>query len=258
MHYLSGLGKLALAGFLCAACNTPPSNGASPTAVARPATGATVYAEHCAICHGDTGKGDGPEAKRFTAAPRDFIKGEYRFRSTGSGKLPTDDDLRRSVVAGLGGTGMVPQNHLNDTEVEAVIDFIKSMNPGFADEPRAKIVKLPKAPEVVDLSRGREVYGEAGCDGCHGDTGRGDGRSAADLSIAPTNLARHPLKGGSTAADILRSVVTGLNGTPMPSYHLLFDDDDMWHLAHYVESLGSEQGMTDQERIGWEVEKRTP
>ncbi len=240
-----------------AAC---PAAGQDSSKRESPSDGAAVYASHCAICHGPEGRGDGEAADRFTAAPRNFVDGVYRFRSTSSGKLPTDDDLRRSVVQGLGGTAMVPQNHLSEAEVEAVIAYIKDLSPRFAKEGPPKAMKLPARSPKTDrsLQRGREVYLEAGCANCHGERGAGDGASAPDLSIAPTNLTRHPLNVGSTAEDIVRAVVTGLNGSPMPSYHLLYDDPDMWALGYYVESLGTDQGMTEQARIGWEIEGRDP
>ena len=248
---------LAAAALVVAAANPASAQDAPAT---EPSTGAQVYAAHCAVCHGPEGRGDGEAADRFTVAPRSFVDGVYRFRSTASGKLPTDEDLHRSVVHGLGGTAMVPQNHLSEAEVDAVIEHIKSLSPRFADEGPPRAMKLPaRSPKSESsLRRGREVYLEAGCANCHGDRGAGDGPSAPDLSIPPTNLTRHPMKGGSTAADIVRTVVTGLNGSPMPSYHLLYDDPDMWALGYYVESLGSDQGMTEQARIGWEVEGRTP
>jgi len=31
-----------------------------------------IYAEYCAQCHGDTGKGDGPEAAMYKTKPADF------------------------------------------------------------------------------------------------------------------------------------------------------------------------------------------
>ena len=230
--------------------------GMQPGAV----SGAAVYAEHCAVCHGTEGRGDGEAAARFSVVPRDLTQAQYRFRSTASGRLPTDADLRRSIASGLGGTGMVPQDHLSEPELDAVIAFVKSLSPRFAAEPAAQPMKLPQPHPKTEtsLNRGRALYSQAGCHNCHGDDGVGDGSSAKDLSLQPTDLTQHPLKGGSGAADIVRAVVTGLNGTPMPSYHLLYDDADLWDLAYFVESLGRQRGMTEQERIGWEVEKRTP
>ncbi len=255
------LALLAGGSFACDGRASTSPIVASATPSSRTIAGHDVYRDHCAICHGAEGRGDGEAAHRFAVAPRDFVKAEYRFRSTGSGKLPTDDDLRRTIVDGLGGTAMVPQNHLSTAEVDAVIEYVKSLSPRFAEGGTLRVTKMPAAipPSPEALRKGRNIYLEAGCDGCHGDLGKGDGRSATDLSQAPADLGRHPLKGGSSAEDILRAIVTGLNGTPMPSYHLLYDDADMWALAYYVESLGSESGeMNEQERLGWEVEKRTP
>ena len=255
--------RIRIASLLVSACAAAGCIGDRAESDERPTaavSGAEIYRDHCAICHGPEGKGDGEAADRFAVQPRNFVLADYRFRSTGSGKLATDADLERTIVQGLGGTGMVPQDHLSAAEVAAVIEHIKNLSPRYKEEKTPKLMKLPAARKrtETDIKRGRSIYLEAGCDGCHGDLGDGNGRNATDLSLPPTDLTRHPLKGGSTAADILRAVVTGLNGTPMPSYHLLFDDDDFWALAYYVESLGTDQGMSEQARIGWEVEKRAP
>jgi hypothetical protein len=36
--------------------------------------GRNVYLKHCAICHGNDAKGDGPKAKNFFPKPRDLVK----------------------------------------------------------------------------------------------------------------------------------------------------------------------------------------
>jgi hypothetical protein len=67
---------------------------------------------------------------------------------------------------------------------------------------------------------------DAGRFTCHGIEGKGDGPSASELkdfwgrSIQPTDLTR-PLKRDSTPKAIYQILVTGLDGTPMPSYALL-------------------------------------
>ncbi len=60
----------------------------------------------------------------------------------------------------------------------------------------------------------------------------------ATFSVKPTDLTQRPLKSGSIPRDIFRSILTGLDGTPMPSYHLTLEDDELWDLAYYVDSLG--------------------
>ena len=51
----------------------------------------------------------------------------------------------------------------------------------------------------------------------------------------------------------MRTLLTGMDGTPMPSYHLVIDGDELWALAWYVESLGGPPMVTPDERAGWHV-----
>jgi cytochrome c oxidase cbb3-type subunit 2 len=217
--------------------------------------GRQVYEENCAICHGAEGDGRGHAAPHFASRPRDFTSGRYKLRSTGSGQLPTDDDLKASIVRGLPGTGMVPQDHLSPAEVDAVVAFIKALSPKFAAAPPPQPLPIPPAPPPAPdaAARGRKVYEKAECHECHGREGRGDGPSAKDLKVKPVDLTRRPFKGGSTPEAIFRAILTGYDGTPMPSYHLVLDDAELWDLARYIASLGGPPEVTEDERAGWHV-----
>lgn len=212
--------------------------------------GRRVYAEACAICHGVDGDGRGHAAAHFTARPRDFVEGRYKIRSTPSGQPPTDDDLRRSIVRGLPGTGMLPQDHLSEGEVTAVIAFIKSLSPRFASGvvPTPLPIPAEPAPAADVVARGRKVYERAECQECHGKEARGDGPSAKDLKVKPSDLTRRPFKGGDAPRDIVRTLLAGLDGTPMPSYHLVLEDAELWELARYVGSLGGPPETTRDEQ----------
>ena len=93
------------------------------------------------------------------------------------------------------------------------------------------------------------------CAECHGKGARGDGPSAKDLSIKPTDLTRRPFKSGPAADDIVRTLMTGLDGTPMPSYHQVLEDDELWDLAYWIGAIGGPPQTTDDERAGWHVER---
>ena len=233
---------------------------AAAPAAAQPVDGRKVYDSHCAICHGAKGDGGGPGADRVAVKPRDFTTGRYKLRSTGSGQLPSDDDLRRSIRQGMPGTAMIPQDHLSDVEVEAVIGVVKGFSPRFARGPAPRPLTIPPAPaQTADtLARGRAVYVKGQCAECHGKEARGDGPSAKDLKIKPTDLTLRPFKSGPTPRDIFRAMLTGMDSTPMPSYQNVLEDDELWNLAHYVHALGGPPRVTDDERLGWEIERRTP
>ena len=68
--------------------------------------GASVYKQHCAVCHGPDGRGNGPAAPSMLPRPRDFTSGRFKYKSTAPGEPPTDDDLLRTVRDGLPASAM--------------------------------------------------------------------------------------------------------------------------------------------------------
>jgi mono/diheme cytochrome c family protein len=85
-----------------------------------------LYREHCAHCHGITGDGAGPTAAFLNPYPRDYRKGQFKFKSTPVGQKPTHDDLKKIVLEGIPGTAMPAfRVALADLEVEALVDYVK-------------------------------------------------------------------------------------------------------------------------------------
>ena len=84
-----------------------------------------LYREHCAHCHGITGDGAGPTAEFLNPYPRDYRKGQFKFKSTPVGQKPTHADLKKIVLEGVPGTAMPSFKLLPDLEVEALVDYVK-------------------------------------------------------------------------------------------------------------------------------------
>ncbi len=87
-----------------------------------------LYREHCAHCHGITGDGAGPTAVFLNPYPRDYRKGQFKFKSTPVGQKPTHADLKKIVVEGVAGTAMPSFKLLPDLEVEALVDYVKYLS----------------------------------------------------------------------------------------------------------------------------------
>ena len=249
-RFLTVVGLLCVATYGSAAA--PSLNGEGEP------LGRTVYATNCAVCHGLTGDGQGEVASQFETKPRNFSKGEYKLKSTPSGSLPTDADLVRSIKQGMRGTAMVPQDYLSDAEIQAVVEYIKGFSERFAKATRRQPIAIspPPARTPERVAHGREVYQKAECFQCHGQSGKGDGPSAQDLSVKPADLTQRPLKSGPTPQDLFRTILTGFDGTPMPAYQFILDDAEVWDLVYYIESLGGPERRTEDERKGWEVEQK--
>lgn len=215
--------------------------------------GKQIYEQSCLFCHGESGKGDGAAAffnAAYTAPrPTDFTAGSFKFRSTASGELPTDQDLFRTVTRGI--PGYMPSfRSLTEQERWSVIAYIKTFYAGFQKErPEAIPLTLAPVPSTPDsIERGRQTYFASGCQGCHGDDADGDGdlsraKELVDqrgLPIKPGDLtSRSSLKNGSAPQDLYRSIMTGLNGTPHPSFmdQYVNKEEEIWHLVNYLLSL---------------------
>jgi cytochrome c oxidase cbb3-type subunit 2 len=243
-------GVCALAGialFLAGWLASVPAREASGAGAAEDAVrqGREVYAAQCAVCHGSQGDGAGPAAHMLRVQPRDFRRGLFKFRSTPSGSLPTDEDLLRTVTEGVRWTGMVGRGDLAEGDRRAVVQYVKRFSPRFATDAPSTPVIVPPPPLTggTVLEQGAELYREAGCGSCHGAQGRGDGPSAATLRddwgwpTWPGDLSWRPLKRGSSPEGVYLTIATGLAGTPMPSYGEALGGGEIWALVHYLDSL---------------------
>ena len=211
-------------------------------------SGKTLYLKNCAQCHGEKGDGEGYAAPHLRPTPRNFTTGKFKIRTTGSGALPTTDDLKAVIRRGMPYTSMPPWPNFTDDELKALAYYVKSFSPDFAKPDfNAAPLEFPKAPAYTKESAvaGRKVYEDTGCITCHGELGRGDGASARTLvddwgfPIKPADFTqRWTFRGGSTREDIFRTMTTGLNGTPMPAFGDALKPDERWAITDYMVSLG--------------------
>ena len=205
--------------------------------------GKAIFEARCAMCHGESGKGNGnPEAALFPK-PRDFTSGIFKFRSTESGSIPTDADLKQSTTNGLHGSSMPSwQPFLSGDSLNAVVDYVKSFSPRFIHEkPKPAHVGPPVPSSTSSIAAGKKEYEKLQCSKCHGSDGQGTGAMVSGLKdvwgndITPTNLTEPwTFRGGSTAHDVYLRFITGVDGTPMPSYLGTASNTDLWNLSNYV------------------------
>src|SRR3954453_3880610 len=190
--------------------------------------GKTLYLKYCSQCHGEKGDGEGYAAIHLYPRPRNFTTGKFKIRTTPNGALPTHQDLVNIIRRGMPYTSMPAWSIFTDQEVSDLAGFITTFSPEFSKAENApKPVPLASGPRMSkeSIAQGKKLYEESGCVKCHGMLGRGDGPSAPTLTddwghpIRPADLAQSwTFRGGSAREDIFRTMSTGLNGTPMPSF----------------------------------------
>jgi cytochrome c oxidase cbb3-type subunit I/II len=222
------------------------------------AHGKDVYERRCVGCHGVNGDGNGPAATfMYRFRPRNFQLAVFKFRLV-KGPLPTDGDLMRTITRGIRDTAMPTWHSIPIEDRLAVIQYIKfelavdRSSPGdpyayFVEEPPGEplYIGAPPPPSENLVARGQEVWQQAKCWECHGQTGKGDGPKSDDLKddfgfpVLPADLTTGQFKSGPAVEDIFRTMSTGLAGTPMPSYSDSLPEEDRWALSYYVLALSA-------------------
>jgi mono/diheme cytochrome c family protein len=221
------------------------------------AAGKKEYQRYCVGCHGPAGDGNGENAAWIDPKPRDFTAAVFKCRSTPSGALPTDQDLYNSVGRGFVTTNMPPWAPLTDQVRANLVAYIKTFSPRWKTQQAGQPLAVPAepAPTIDGIKHGREVFQRLECWKCHGPAGHGDGPSANTLTDSKDNPIRpydfssgSRFKCGSTNRDLYRIFMTGLDGTPMPSFADNLQPSDAWDLVHFLRTL---QPVHTQEAALW-------
>ncbi len=204
------------------------------------ALGERLYGWNCMPCHGAEGRGDGPVAGRFALQPRDYTRGLFKFKTSGDGEMPFDEDLYRTVTTGVAASGMPSFATFEPAERWALVEWVKSLAvPHFDRFPARTLVRMPPRPGGADAARGAWLFTR--CAVCHGGGGRGDGPASGGLVDAIGRPSRVPdmtrgeltFKSGERPEDIFRVLTLGMPGSPMPSFSAI-PERDRWDLALHI------------------------
>ncbi len=222
------------------------------------AAGKKDYRRYCMGCHGPEGDGGGENAQWIDPKPRDFTAAVFKCRSTPTGTLPTDEDLYHSVSRGFVTTNMPSWEPLTRQTRVDLVAYIKTFSPKWAQGPGTPITipaETPPTPESI--LHGRQLFQKMECWKCHGPAGHGDGPSASTLTdskdnpIRPYNFASGSrFKCGETNQDLYRIFMTGLDGTPMPSFADQIRPADAWDLVHFLRTM---QPLPTPEAAVWQA-----
>jgi cytochrome c oxidase cbb3-type subunit 2 len=208
--------------------------------------GKHLYFRYCWGCHGFRGNGEGENAPYLNPTPRNFVAAVFKCRSTPTGTLPIDEDLYNSVGRGFNTTNMPSWIELTDQNRADLIAFIKSFSPRWKTEKPGTPITVPPEPKLTleSLRHGHELFEKLECWKCHGQEGYGDGPSAATLTdsndqpIKPYDFAvGWRFKCGVTNHDLYKIFMTGLDGTPMPSFADVIKPEEAWDLVHFLRTL---------------------
>jgi high-affinity iron transporter len=106
------------------------------------------------------------------------------------------------------------------------------------------------APSAApDFARGAKVYAE-NCASCHGATGDGKGPASKGLDPPPIAFTDQDRARHRSVFGLYQVIEQGLDGTAMPSFAHL-PQDDRWALAFYVGSLSQDEAARSRGEALW-------
>ena len=208
--------------------------------------GKLLYQRECGACHGDRGDGNSNAAGFLDPKPRDFTKRVFKLRTTESGRAPATRDILRTIRQGIPGSAMPAFNFLPASERRQIAAYVLNVA-DLLDEKEPEPLPDPGMPPPTteaSVAHGKELYEKLQCGKCHGERGKGDGPSAGGLkddagNVVPVrDFTSGQFRGGSERKDLYYRFMTGMDGTPMPSFGDSIEKPaDRWALVDFVMSL---------------------
>jgi len=198
------------------ATQAPPPSSTAPSRPPDLSSGAAIYQERCAPCHGESGQGDGEQAGQLPVAPAALADPELAAQASPA-------DWYQTVTEGRIDRFMPPFVSLTDQQRWDVVAY--SLSLGIADSVAAQA---------------RPLYADH-CAECHGPAGEGAERGPALAELA--NYAQR-------SRDAISTVIAGGQASGMPGFEGALSPEEIDALAALVQRLPAEAQTAAEQEAG--------
>jgi mono/diheme cytochrome c family protein len=206
--------------------------------------GKQIFTRECLVCHGDSGRGDGPYRAGLQPSPPDF--GDTSLYGTLEKPLYSDADYYWRISEGLPWSAMpVWKSQYSEGDRWSLVHYIRAvftqteappeLLPDGEDFTFPDIFKTQKIPDTASYARGQRIY-LVNCAQCHGLAGDGRGWNGQYLNPTPADLqedAGVPFEADDEGKALAR-VTFGIKGTAMPSWGEILPLDQRWDAIRYM------------------------
>jgi len=193
------------------------------------ASGNHLYATHCAVCHGERGRGDGPSAAGFATKPSDLADG--RLMNALPDTFLVNIILNGGPAEGLS-PGMPPFGaYLGEAQARDVIAYLRSLaDPPFQPEAARELVEVPGAPRQPIFFSHLIHAGsfQIDCQFCHADARRSE---YAGVPSVERCLGCHKVIGAQDNPEIAKIQQYADRGEPIP-WVRVFKVPEFTHFPH--------------------------
>ncbi|MFQ5854565.1 MAG: c-type cytochrome [Anaerolineae bacterium] len=183
--------------------------------------GEALYAQMCALCHGDNGEGYAAPGSTALANPNFLAVADdtYLFENTARGRPRTRMSAWSESYGGP----------LSEEQVRAIVGYIREWQ---TNPP----VDISGVTVEGNVARGARVYSDR-CAMCHGEAGGGMDKATGAPNGAPS--LNNPVFLATASDEFIRySIAEGRPGTPMPAYAGALTEKEIDDLVELIRSWG--------------------
>ena len=188
--------------------------------------GRGLFVSYCQLCHGTSGKGDGPLAKAMKIRPSDLTI-TIRARSdtflmrtiTGKGRQTITGRDRHNLLSNA-----MPEwkDIFSESQLKSLIAYLRFMGNAKHDLMGDPIVGL-------------QIYKKY-CEVCHGEEGDGDGIMTELMGIMPMDHTDPSETNRLSNEELVRNILDG-KGKFMPAWRGILSQSDAEALVSYIRLL---------------------
>ncbi|MDO8445793.1 MAG: c-type cytochrome [Deltaproteobacteria bacterium] len=183
--------------------------------------GRKLFVTYCYLCHGTSGKGDGPLSSKLKVPPADL---------TDNARVGKRTDVELFGIIQGGKHDLVTKDMpkwgkvILGPQIEALVAYVRFLS-------------LSKNPLIGDAEVGEHIYLDY-CTSCHGEKGKGDGIM---MSIVPIKAADHTnaeRMDKMTNEELVRIVTNGKDaGSFMPGWKGILSQSEIEAVVSYMRFL---------------------
>jgi mono/diheme cytochrome c family protein len=177
--------------------------------------GQALYLQHCAVCHGESGRGDGASAAGFATKPADLTDGRLLN--------PLPDEFFANVIRHGGpAEGLSPNMppfaaYLGEAQLRQVVRYVRSLAvpPPSPGDPPLPVVSAPRAPRQPVFFSHLIHAGKyrMDCQYCHAEARRSD---YAGLPSVERCMGCHKIIGAQDNPEVAKVHDYWRRGQPIP------------------------------------------
>ena len=214
-------------------------------------SGRQLYVTHCAVCHGDTGRGDGASAAGLATKPADLTDG--RLMNGLPDAFLVNIILRGGPAEGLSPTMPPFGTYLGESHARDIAAYLRTLaTPAFSQQAAPRLVEVPGAPRQPIFFSHLIHAGsfKIDCQYCHADARRSE---YAGLPSVERCLGCHKVIGAQDNPEIAKIRGFAERGQPIPWVRIFKvpEHAQFTHMRHVQTGLQCQtcHGPVEQMRV---------